>query len=84
MTILSLFISWIQIQETSINFWNTNFETLQLKHRCKMYPPRVRMTVDAPNVEPRIKLLIKFNGCSSDSQLDMELFFPLSKWEVWS
>ena len=43
-----------------------------------MYPPRVKMTVDAQDVEPRTKLLIEFDGCSSDSQLDMEIFFPLS------
>ena len=69
----------LQIQEIDVNFWNTNFETLQLKHQRKMYPPRIKMTVDAPNIDPRIKLLVKFDGCSSDSQLDMEIFFPLSK-----
>ena len=69
----------IQIQETDIDFWNTEFETLKLKYQERMYPPRVRMTVDAPSIEPRTKFLVKFDGCSSDSQLNMEILFPLSK-----
>ena len=69
-----------QIKESEIDFWNINFETLHIRHQEKMYPPRVKMTVDAPNVEPRIKFLFKFEGCSIDSQLDdMEILFPLSK-----
>lgn len=43
-----------------------------------MYPPRVTMTVSAPNIEPRIKLPIQFEGCLDNSQLDMEIHFPLS------
>ena len=35
------------------------------------------MTVDAPDIEPRIKLPLQFKGCL-DSQLDMEILFPLS------
>ena len=75
-TCMTLF--YIQIPETEIDFWNTKFEILRLKHQERIYPPRVRMTVDAPNAEPRSKLLIEFDGCSSDSQLSMEILFPLS------
>ena len=51
---------------------------MPFKIERKMYPPRVTMTVDAPNIEPRIKLPIRFEGCLDDSQLDMEIHFPLS------
>ena len=60
-----------------IDFWKIK-KTLQFKIKRKMYPPRVRMTVDAPNIEPRIKLPIRFEGCLDNSQLDMEILFPLS------
>lgn len=73
-----IIVIYIKIKEMDVDFWNTKFEILQFKHEAKMYPPRVRMTVDVPNVEPRMKLLINFEGCSRDSQLDMEILFPLT------
>ena len=66
----------MQIKESSIDFWKIK-KTLQFKIERKMYPPRVRMTIDAPDIEPRIKLPLRFEGCL-DSQLDMEIHFPLS------
>ena len=41
-----------------------------------MYPPRIKMTVSMRNPTSTLTLPIKFVGCSSDSQLDMELTFP--------
>ena len=61
-----------------VDFWNTEFEILKFKHEARTYPPSVRMTVDAPSIEPRMKLLVKFEGCSRESQLDMEILFPLT------
>ena len=44
-----------------------------------MYPPRVKMTVSLKNPDLTLKLPVKFTGCLSDSQLDVELTFPLGK-----
>lgn len=54
-------------------------ENMQLRHDLKMYPPRVKMTVSMKRSDLAFKLPIKFNGCSDDSQLDIELTFPLGK-----
>lgn len=42
-----------------------------------MYPPRVKMTVDMKDPDTTIKLPVTIEGCSGNSQLDMELIFPL-------
>ena len=47
-----------------------------------MYPPRVKMTVSLKNPDLTLKLPVKFTGCLSDSQLDVELTFPLGKNEA--
>lgn len=47
-----------------------------------MYPPRVKMTVSLRNPDLTLKLPVKFSGCLSDSQLDVELTFPLGKNEA--
>ena len=49
---------------------------MHLQHEKKMYPPRVKMTVILKNKEDAI-VPVKFLGCSSDSQLDIDLPFPL-------
>ena len=49
---------------------------MQLKHETRMYPPRVKMTIMLRDQDSH-KLLIKFVGCSADSQLDTELALPL-------
>ena len=45
-----------------------------LRHEMKMYPPRVKMTVIVKNTHA-VKIPMKFEGCTSDSKLDMELAF---------
>ena len=42
-----------------------------------MYPPRVKMTVTLRNPNHVLKLPVKFEGCTSDSQLDTDITFPL-------
>lgn len=64
-----------------INFWNDSFTTMQLKHERKMYPPRVKMTVDMRDSDVTIKLLLKVNGCLAKpgkGSLDAELNLPLA------
>lgn len=51
---------------------------MQIRHDRKMYPPRVKMTVCIKTFDYSFKLPIKFDGCSSDSLLDVELAFPLA------
>ena len=53
---------------------------MRLKHETRVYPPRVKMTIMLKDLDSR-KLLIRFDGCSSDSQLDTELAVPLGMSE---
>ena len=69
----------VQIRASDMEFWNMGIENMQLRHDLKMYPPWVKMTISMKNADLSFKLPIKFNGCSDDSQLDMELTFPLGK-----
>ena len=66
-----------QIKASDVNFWNKSFEVMQIRHRIKMYPPRVKMTVCIRGSNQQFKLPVKFSGCSNESQLDVELIFPL-------
>ena len=50
---------------------------MQLRHERKMYPPKVKMTIAMKCPDKVIKLPVRIEGCSSDSQLDAELTFPL-------
>ena len=69
----------IQIRASDIDFWKSGFDKLQLQHMTRMYPPRVKMTIMLRDLENH-KLLIKFLGCSTDSQLDTELALPLGTY----
>ena len=67
------------MKESEIDFWKIKEEALGFKIKNKIYPPRVRVCVDAPVLELRTKLRFHFEGCSSSSdQLDIEILFPLS------
>lgn len=71
----------MQIRESEIDFWqdtDADFQKMRLRHKSRMYPPRVQMTVTMESMD-YIKLPITFEGCSSDSQLNMELIFPMCK-----
>lgn len=50
---------------------------MKLQHETRMYPPRVKMTVTLINPDQILKLPVKFEGCSSDSQLNADITFPL-------
>ena len=69
-----------QIRAAKIDFWTDsyNMEDLQLMHEKHVYPPRVNMTVTLKDPGSVFKLLIRFEGCSSDSQLNADITFPLS------
>ena len=73
-----------QIRENDINFWKFTFGKMEKLHKRKMYPPRVKMTVSMRNPKHILKLAIKFAGCSSDCQLDVDITFPLGKLEVYT
>lgn len=55
---------------------------MRIRHNLKMYPPRVKMTVSAKCYDFSFKLPVKFIGCSSDSELDVELMFPLGMIQI--
>ena len=57
---------------------------MRRRHQRKMYPPRVKMTVSLKNPDITLKLPIKFAGCSSDNQLDVEITFPLGDLAIHS
>ena len=70
----------LQIRASDIDFWREGlkFDVMRLRHDKKLYPPRVKMTVSFQSSDLQFKLPVKFEGCSNDSQLDVELTFPLS------
>ena len=66
-----------QIKASEIDFWNCKQKSMEFKHRMKMYPPRMKVTVDMSNSTlHKFKLPIKFEG-SLNEDLDTELIFPL-------
>ena len=71
----------MQIRASDINFWGRSFQEMQLRHETKVYPPRVKLTISSRNVNDTAVcvLPVKFVGCSSDSQLDVQLTIPLGK-----
>ena len=72
----------MQIAVTDIiSLWNENFESIKLKHKRNMYPPRVKMTVSMknPKLNHSITLPVKVLGCEGDGKLDVELTLPLGK-----
>ena len=76
----------IQILLSDVDFWSKKHkkEKMKLQHDCKLYPPRVMMTVTCKSKasEP-FKLPIRIVGCSSDSQLDMEItIHPLCEYNM--
>ena len=48
-----------------------------LKHERKMYPPRMKLTICWTKPDDVFTIPIKFTGCSTDSQLDVDLKFPI-------
>ena len=69
----------MQIQASEINFWTSNFnlEELTRRHKLNMYPPRMKMIVVTQPSDHNLILPVKFEGCSDDSRLNMDLIFPL-------
>ena len=62
---------------SDIDFWSKDdLNSMELKHKTKMYPPRVKMTVIMKTTDP-IKLSIDVIGCSRN--LDMDLVLPIGK-----
>ena len=74
----SLNFVFVQIKKDDINFWEKGEDHMRLRHEKKMYPPRVKMTVSMTDPHQAFKLPVRFEGCSSDSQVDLELTFPLT------
>lgn len=65
-----------KIKPSDVDFWSFR-DTLQLRHKRGMYPPRVKMTIMLRNPDEVIKLPIKFSGHADDAELDVELAVPL-------
>lgn len=71
----------MQIRASDVDFWreeNVTFKKMYLRHKLKMYPPRVHMTVRMKTTDDR-KVPVNFEGCTGDSQLNMELTFPIGR-----
>lgn len=68
-----------QIKQADINFWDSSFEEMKLKHKRMIYPPRVRMTVATGGAHRPFVIPVKVTGCSSTDQLDMDITFPPGK-----
>ena len=71
----------LQIKASDINFWTKRLDDMRLRHERKIYPPRVKMTVILKNPDHVFKLPVKVVG-SSDSNLDVDLIFPLGMYMV--
>ena len=50
-------------------------EDMLLRHEKKMYPPKVVMEIATTSTNVILKIPVKFEGCSNDSKLDVELLF---------
>ena len=75
----SIKFNTMQILASEINFWKLkfNFEELKLRHKLKLYPPRMKMTVMTKPSDHNLVLPVHFEGCSYDSRLNLDLIFPL-------
>lgn len=71
-------VSLQQIRAADIDFQKDDMRKLKLKQETRVYPPRVNMTVRLKHPDTIFTLQIKFDGCSRDSHLNMEITFPLS------
>ena len=49
-------ILYIQIKASDVEFMSIAFNTMKLKHKKKMYPPRVTMTVIMKNPSSTLTL----------------------------
>lgn len=70
-------VKLLQIRASEINFWNQSFTDLQLRHKRKMYPPRVKITIRMRDPSAPVVLPVRFRGCVIDGKLDVELSLPL-------
>ena len=66
----------LQINASDVDFWEETFHTMKLKQKENAYPPYIIMTV-VPKVSDSFVIPIKFEGCSQENKLDMDLTFPL-------
>ena len=53
-----------------------------LKHTMKMYPPRVKLTICWTKSDDIFTIPIRFTGSSLDSQLDVDLKFPIGMHKI--
>ena len=48
-------------------------EKVKLMHDVKIYPPRVKMTIDTERASGAFTIPVKIDGCAEDGELDVEL-----------
>ena len=70
----------MQIRASDINFWDRKFDfkAMKLRHERRMYPPRIKMTIVMKDADLTLVIPVKFEGCTKDSQLDMDLTLPFT------
>jgi hypothetical protein len=66
----------IQIHCSEVNYSSKTFNEMKLMHETKVYPPRIKMTVQMKSDNP-FTLRVKVKGSNSDKNLSVELLFPL-------
>ena len=77
---IKCFVIIIQIKLSEIDFWmeHSTLDTMLRKHKYKMYPPKVKMTITRKSNDVT-KLPIKITGCLDEGLMDMDIPLQLGK-----
>ena len=66
----------MQIHCSEVDYSSKSVDVVKLMHETKVYPPRVKMTVQMKSDNP-FTLRINVKGSDSDNKLSVDLLFPL-------
>ena len=66
----------MQIQCSDVDYSSKSNEDIKLMHETRVYPPRIKMTVQMNSSKPFI-LHVNVKGSNSDEKLGVDLLFPL-------
>jgi hypothetical protein len=59
-----------------VDYSSKSLDEIKLMHETKVYPPRVKMTVQMKSDNP-FTLRVNVKGSDSDKKLSVDLLFPL-------
>ena len=66
----------IQIHCSEVDYSSKSVNEVKLMHETKVYPPRIKMTVQMKSDEP-FTLHVNVKGSDSDKKLSADLLFPM-------